>query len=44
MSYKGPTCTSCGGAGGHTETTVNEDGTTISVWRSCTTCGGRGHS
>lgn len=42
MSYEGPTCNGCGGAGGHVETTLNEDGSQVSVFRPCTTCNGRG--
>lgn len=42
MSYEGPTCTSCGGSGGTTETVTDENGRTTGVWRPCTTCGGRG--
>lgn len=44
MSYQGPTCTSCGGQGGHPETTIREDGAQITVFRTCTGCGGRGHA
>lgn len=44
MSYQGPTCTGCGGQGGYPETSLNEDGSQVTVWRSCTSCGGRGHA
>ncbi|MFI0268586.1 hypothetical protein [Streptomyces luteogriseus] len=44
MSYQGPTCTSCGGRGGYPETTVNEDGSSVTVFRACTSCSGRGHA
>ncbi|MFF9279543.1 hypothetical protein [Streptomyces griseosporeus] len=44
MSYQGPTCTDCGGQGGHAETTPKPDGGQVTVWRSCTGCGGRGHA
>jgi hypothetical protein len=43
MSYQGPTCTSCGGQGGYPETAINADGSQTTVFRPCTTCGGRGH-
>ncbi|WP_286318811.1 hypothetical protein [Streptomyces sp. STCH 565 A] len=42
MTYEGPTCTSCGGDGGTTETTTDEDGVTRGDWHPCTACGGRG--
>ncbi|MEU7399988.1 hypothetical protein [Streptomyces sp. NPDC044948] len=42
MSYEGPTCTTCHGSGGHTETTPRGDGGHDSVWRPCGTCHGRG--
>jgi DnaJ-class molecular chaperone len=44
MSYQGPTCTSCGGQGGHAETTPKPDGGHTTVWRPCIGCAGRGHA
>ncbi|MEU6279755.1 hypothetical protein [Streptomyces sp. NPDC047028] len=44
MTYQGPTCQDCGGQGGFPETTLNPDGSQITVWRSCTGCSGRGHA
>lgn len=35
------TCTSCGGAGGHTHTT-RTDGKTVQVWKRCSPCTGTG--
>lgn len=42
MSYQGPTCTTCGGSGGTTDTVITDDGQQTGVWHPCTTCGGRG--
>jgi len=42
MSYTGPTCTGCGGQGGHPETTPHPGGGHTTVFRTCTTCNGRG--
>lgn len=44
MSYQGPTCTGCGGQGGHAETTPQPGGGQTTVWRTCTGCSGRGHA
>lgn len=44
MTYQPPTCTDCGGQGGFPETTLNEDGSQTTVFRTCDTCHGRGHA
>jgi hypothetical protein len=36
------TCNGCGGQGGHPETTPHPDGSTTTVFRTCTRCHGRG--
>jgi DnaJ-class molecular chaperone len=37
-----PVCNGCGGRGGFPETTINPDGSQVTVFRPCPTCGGRG--
>lgn len=37
------TYTGCGGQGGYPETTPTPSGH-VTVFRTCTTCGGRGHA
>ena len=36
------TCNGCGGQGGFPETTIKPDGTQITIFRTCSSCGGRG--
>lgn len=42
MTYEPRVCAGCGGAGGHAETVLTDDGGQITIFRTCAGCSGTG--